>query len=141
MIYGVPQGLILGPLLFLVFILSEAILAANDTNLFYSHNNVKELFRTMNAGLNHLNSWFCAYKLSLNAAKTKYVFFHKANSKDKIVLVLLDLYINYVKIKSENTLKFSGVMIDKNLTWETLVEVVENKCQRVLEFFSKQVTL
>ena len=141
MIYGVPQGLILGLLLFLILILSEAILAANDTNLFYSHNNVKELFRTMNADLSHLNGWFCAYKLSLNAAKTKYVFFHKANSKDNIFLVLPGLYINYVKIKSESTLKFSGVIIDENLTWENLVKLVENKCQRVLEFFSKQVTL
>ena len=62
---GVPQGSILGPLLFLKLIndlwystsLLEAILFADDTNLFYSHNNVKELFRTMTAELSHLNVW------------------------------------------------------------------------------------
>ena len=55
MICGVPQGPILGPL-FLIFIndlwhlkpLLEAISFANDTTLFYSHNNIEQLFRTMN---------------------------------------------------------------------------------------------
>ena len=113
MICGVPQGSILGPLLFLIFIndfchstpLLEAILFADDTNLFYSHNNVKELFRTMNAELSHLNDWSCANKLSLNTDKTKHVLFHKAKSKDNLPLALPDLFINNVKIKSENSLK------------------------------------
>ena len=64
----VPQGSILDPLLFLIFIndlchstpLLEAILVVDDTNRFYSHNNVKELLRTMNVELSHLNDWFCA---------------------------------------------------------------------------------
>ena len=78
---GVPKGSILGPLLFLIYIhdlwhskpLLEALLFADDTNLFYLHNNVKELFRTMNAQLSHLNDWFCANKLYLSTDKTKYV--------------------------------------------------------------------
>ena len=65
-ICGVPQDPILGPILFLIFInnlchstpLLEAILFADDTNLFYSHNNVKELFRIMNAELCHLMTGF-----------------------------------------------------------------------------------
>ena len=138
MITGVPQGSILGPLLFLIFIndlcystpLLEAILFADDTNLFYSHNNVKELFRTMNAELSHLNDWFCANKLSLNTDKTKYVLLHKAKSKGNLPLVLLDLFINDVKIKRDNSLKFLGVMIDENLTWKTHVELVENKISK-----------
>ena len=77
-ICGVPQGSILGPLLFLVYIndhwcstpLLEATMFADDTNLFYSHNDVKELFQIMNAELSRLNDWFCANKLSLNTDKT-----------------------------------------------------------------------
>ena len=103
---------------------------ADDTNHFYSHNNVKELFRTMNAELSHLNDWFCANKLSLNTDKTKYVLFHKAKSKDSLPLVLPDLFINDVKIKSENSMKFLGVMIDENVTWKTHVELVENKISK-----------
>ena len=145
MICGVRQGSILGPLLFLIFIndlchstlLLETILFADDTNLFYSHNNVKELFRTMNAELSHLNDWFCANKLSLNTDKTKYVLFHKAKSKGNLPLVLPDLFINNVKIKSENSLKFLGVMIDENLTWKTYVELGENKISRSIGILFK----
>ena len=119
-----PKAQYLALLLFLIFTndlchsspLLEAILFTNDTNLFYSHNNAKELFRTMNAELSHLNDRFCANKLSLNTDKVKYVLFHKAKSKDNLPLVLPDLFINDVKIKSENSLKFLGVMIGENLT-------------------------
>ena len=53
--------------------------------------------------------------------------FHKTKSKDNLPLVLPDLFINDVKIKSENSLKFLGVMVDENLTWKTHFEFVENK--------------
>ena len=87
---------------------------ADDTNHFYLHNNIQELFRTVNAELSHLNDWFCANKLSLNTDKTQYILFHKAKSKDNLPLVLPDLFINDVRIKRENKLKFLGVMIDEN---------------------------
>ena len=101
---------------------------SDDANLFYWHNNVKQLFGTLNAELNHLNDWFCGNKLSLKTDKTKKVLFHKAESKDNFGLVLLDLFINDVKIKRENSLKFFslslkflGVMIDKNLLGNLLM--------------------
>ena len=145
MICGVPRGSVLAPLLFLIFTndlyhstrLLEDILFSDDTKLFYSHNNAKELFRTMNAELSHLNDWFCANKLSLNTDKVKYVLFHKAKSKDNLPLVLPDLFIDDVKIKSENSLKFLGVMIDENLTWKTHVELVENKISKSIEILFK----
>ena len=137
-ICSVPQGSTLGPILFLIIInnlynstlLLETILFSDDTNLFYSHNNIKELLITMNVELSHLNEWFCANKLSLNTDKTKYVLFYKAKTKDNLPLVLPELFINDVKIKSENSLKMLGVMIDENLTWETHVELFENKISK-----------
>ena len=56
--------------------------------------------------------------------------FHKAKSKDNIPVFLPNLFINDVKIKRENSLKFVAFMIDGNLIWKTHVELVENKISK-----------
>ena len=79
---GVPQGSILGPLLFLLYVndlsqastLLEPIMFADDTNLFYSHQNINTVFNTANKELEKINKWFEANKLSLNTDKTKIHF-------------------------------------------------------------------
>ena len=76
--FGVPQGSILGPLLFLVYVndlnkasdVLDSTMFADDTNLFYSHQNIKTLFRKVNCELEKICEWFRANKLSLNVTKT-----------------------------------------------------------------------
>ena len=85
----------------------------------------------MTAELIHLNDWCCANKISLNTDKTKYVWFHKAKSKDNLLLVLPDLFINDVKIKREN-------MIDDNLTWKTHIELVESEISKNVGILFKE---
>ena len=102
-----PQGSILGPLLFIIYVndlcnvskIFEPIIFADDTNLFFSHKSIKELFHIANLELNKVFKWFNANKLSLNKDKTKYTFFHKVREKDNIPLKLPSLLIKDTEIK------------------------------------------
>ena len=86
---------------------------ADDTNLFFSHKNIKDLFQPVNSELGKVFKWFNVNKLSINKDKTKYTFFHKAREKDNIPLKLPALFINDKEIERVTSIKFLGVLFDE----------------------------
>ena len=100
---------------------------ADDTNLFFSHHDIKTLFITVNNELSKIMQWPIANKLSLNAKKTKYTFFHKNSVKDNILLKLLFLQIANKTIERTFLIKFLEVMLVENITWKDHIYTIKKK--------------
>ena len=137
---GVPQGSILGPELFLIYIndlttVSNAFLSVlfeDDTNLFISGRDIEALCNRINEDLAKIQEWLCA-KLSLNVKKTHYMIF---TSKNKIVPDI-DIRINNVCIERVHATKFLGILIDSQLNWKQHIEYTCNKLSKCIEILSK----
>ena len=118
---GVPQGSILGPLFFNVFIndlvnvsdIIKFVLYADDSNLFHCHDDVKTVEYELNIELRKISEWFHVNKLVINMDKTHFLIFSR-----KKIFQQISIYLNNVKLKQKNVTKFLGVHIDHKLTWK-----------------------
>ena len=103
-------------------------LFADDTNVLYSHENLKTLELIVNAELNKLCNWLNSNKLTLKIQKTNFVIFHPYQKK-----------INYLPQISifKNCIKFLGLLIDGNLSWKNHIHALTTKISKTVGLLPK----
>ena len=133
---GVPQGSILGPLFFLLYIndLPQCLnktkprLFADDTNLTAASQSKTELESAVNSDLENLRKWLIANKLSLNVAKTEFILIGSKPMIKGTADFHLNIKIDNKPIKQIQECKSLGVIIDQYLSWNSNTE---NICKKV----------
>ncbi len=142
---GVPQGSILGPLLFLIYVNdmwravpnSAIKLFADDTNMFLSGENLKSLYESTNKELEKLAKWVFTNKLSINYEKTCYTIFKPGGKGASNDANDMTIKIRGIVISGVHTCKYLGMVLDDQLLWKLHIDHVYKKIIKFTCLFYK----
>ena len=132
---GVPQGSILGPTLFLLYVNDlcnvstrlTSILFADDASCFIEGTDLADMCVQLPSEMNKLSTWFKTNRLSLNVSKTNCMIFGRPDKPEHH-----RVYIDNIVIERVNCNKFLGVLIDSKLSWSDHVSYIRHKMSKNL---------
>ena len=141
---GVPQGSILGPLLFLIYVndmsavvRNKLLLYADDSAILVSGKDKKSIEDNLSSDLHLVSQWLITNKLSLHLGKTESILFgshRRVNSQSP-----LDIKCNGQAIESKTSVKYLGATIDQFLSFETMARsVIKKSCNRLKFLYRKK---
>ena len=136
---GVPQGSVLGPLLFLVHISDlryatnlETLNFADDTLLYHTFENPDEIQNYMNKEMVKVHKWMENNHLRINSSKTKFMIFHKQLKKFKDLHTLRLKIGTHEELEQVKDFKYLGLTIDQHLNWKQHIAILARKLSKSL---------
>lgn len=151
---GVPQGTVLGPILFLIYINNlfsldvgaQFVSYADDTVLLFKDSNWEKVNKKASIGLSTVRMWFDKYLLTLNYKKTKYVAFSISGAGENHIKHMT-LHNNIcvknnnhncqcnIKIQAVSQFKYLGIIVDEHLRWDQHIQYITSKIRSLITIF------
>ena len=143
---GVPQGLLLGPLLFIIYVndLVECVkscqvqLYADDTVLYFSNSSISNIELALNSDLENLYRWMCQNKLTVNCQKTECMLLgskHMLSKQNVLQITLHKSPLN--QVRHFTCFKYLGMNCDENLNWNKHIENMLKKIGKMVSFLGR----